>query len=168
MWCGLASPLLRPFQQKRTMESVGTIPTVSPQALDSASSAGVSLNSINLRHVTEPRKTPSPPVSLRAKTFLIPCMSTRLIPQSALHKSSVQRRARNANRPTSRRRWKTLQTNKGEPREGKTEREVDAGDQEAEDDEKGIEWKKKERFHFLHKRIVPQVRQTCAEEQTIR
>lgn len=115
-----------------------------PQALDSASSASVSLNSINLRHVTGPRKTPRPPVSLRAKTFLIPCMSTRLIPPSALHTSSVQTWAQNANRSPSRRRWKRLQTNKGEPRERKTEREVDAGDQEAEDNE-GIEKKTKQK-----------------------
>lgn len=117
------------------MESVEPIPTVSPQALNSASSAGVSLNSINLRHVTEPRETPSPPVRLRATTFLTPCMRTWLIAQSALYTSSVQRQARNANRPPSRQRRKTLQTNNGEPREGKTEREVDAGDLVAEDDE---------------------------------
>lgn len=71
-------------------------------------------------------------------------MSTRLIPPSALHTSSVQTWAQNANRSPSRRRWKRLQTNKGEPRKRKTEREVDAGDQEAENNE-GIEKTKKKR-----------------------
>lgn len=51
--------------------------------------------------------------------------------------------ARKANRRPSRQREKSLQSNKIEIREGRTEREVDAGDQEAENDEEGIEKKKK-------------------------
>lgn len=79
----------------------------------------------------------------------------------------MQRRAQNANRLPARR--KGLQTNKGELKEKKPERELDAGDQEAEDDEEGIEKKKKtslERCHFLHQRTILQVRRTYAEEET--